>query len=196
MMEFKKHLGGDIAQVIEDLGKLRIAVFQDFPYLYKGTLAYEKSYLATYVQSPKAMLFSVWHEGQMVGASTCIPLTDETDEVQAPFLAANINPNQIFYFGESILLKTFRGKGLGRRFFEEREKHTKQYLSYQTAYFCAVERPENHPLKPKNYQPLNTFWHSVGFKPTTLVSYFEWQDLDEPLASPKKMNYWKKDLFL
>ncbi len=34
------------------LGRLRISVFREYPYLYDGTLEYEREYLKTYVRSP------------------------------------------------------------------------------------------------------------------------------------------------
>lgn len=193
-MEFKTFRGSEISGVLEELGELRIAVFRDFPYLYEGSLAYEKEYLQTYISSPDAFLFTVWDAGKMVGATTCIPLTDETEEVREPFEVAGVTLPNVFYFGESILLSAYRGQGLGKRFFEEREKHARSFGTFTDVYFCAVERPEHHPLRPETYQALDPFWKSQGFLPTPLYSYFEWKDLDETEASPKKMNYWFKKI--
>ncbi|MCR9064116.1 MAG: GNAT family N-acetyltransferase [Cytophagales bacterium] len=193
-MEFRKYFGGEIKEVLNELGNLRIHVFLDFPYLYEGSLEYEKEYLQTYIDSQESMLFSVWDGNKMVGATTCIPLKDETIEIKEPFEKAGISIEEIFYFGESILLKPFRGKGLGHRFFQERENHVATFDHYKSMYFCGVERAKNHPLKPEDYQPLDKFWNTRGFAPTALVSYFEWKDIDEETPSKKKMNYWKKDL--
>ena len=40
--------GADLEAVIDDLARLRISVFRDWPYLYDGDLAYERAYLAPY----------------------------------------------------------------------------------------------------------------------------------------------------
>lgn len=188
-------VGEAIAQQLEALGQLRIAVFRDFPYLYAGSMAYELEYLATYVRSPRSFLHCVYDCGEMVGATTCIPLGDETAEVQAPFLAAGMDPRDIFYFGESILLGAYRGLGLGHRFFDEREAHARSYGSYAHACFCAVQRPENHPLRPSDYRPLDDFWTKRGYeRRPSLQSSFEWQDIDKSASDAKPMVYWMKAL--
>ena len=193
-MEFKPYFGQQIADVITPLGELRISVFRDFPYLYEGSLLYEENYLQIYVDAPEAMLFSVWDGSRMVGATTCIPLRNETEEVQEPFEKADLPSDKIFYFGESILLPSYRGKGLGKRFFAEREQHAASSGRYQSVYFCGVERPDDHPLRPANYRPLDPFWKAQGYQPAGLVSYFQWRDIGEETESKKKMNYWWKDL--
>ena len=136
-----KH-GPEIASVFEDLGQLRIAVFSDFPYLYEGTLTHEMEYLQTYADSPRAFLFAVYDGSKMVGATTCTPLVDETDDVRLPFEQVGFNLDSIFYFGESILLPSYRGIGLGHRFFDEREAHARRFGTYTTTCFCAVERAD------------------------------------------------------
>lgn len=193
-MVFKSFRGAEILSIIEELGELRMRVFREFPYLYEGSLAYEKEYLQTYVASPDSFLFTVWDAEKMVGATTCIPLKDETEEVREPFEVSGVTIPNVFYFGESILLSAYRGQGLGKRFFEERENHARSFGSYTDLYFCAVERAENHPLRPEKYQSLDAFWKNQGFLPSPLYSYFEWKDMDEVQASPKKMNYWFKKI--
>ncbi len=109
--------GKEIETVFHDLALLRIRVFRDFPYLYEGSVDYEKQYLQTYANAARAFLFAIYDGDEMVGATTCIPLEDETEEVIDPFRQAEMDIPSIFYFGESILLKNYRGQGLGHRFF-------------------------------------------------------------------------------
>lgn len=191
-MDFRHYYGNEIGAVLTPLGELRIAVFRAFPYLYEGSLDYERNYLQTYVNAPESFLFTVWDDDKMVGATTCIPLMDETQEVREPFEQAGLPVGTIFYFGESILLPEYRGKGLGKRFFAEREAHAGSFGKYKATYFCGVERPLDNPLKPQDYQPLDVFWRSQGYEPAGLVSHFDWLDIGESQSTPKKMNYWKK----
>ena len=194
-LSFVTKKGAEISSVFEDLATLRISVFRDFPYLYEGSVDYEKEYLKVYSQSERAFLFAVYANNKMVGATTCIPLSDETPEVKLPFESAGFNTDTIFYFGESILLSTFRGLGLGHRFFDEREAHARSFGTFKTTCFCAVERDENHPLKPKDYRPNDVFWEKRGYqKENSLQSTFEWQDVNETVSTAKTMIYWTKDL--
>src|SRR5690606_17923419 len=107
------------------LAELRIAVFRDFPYLYDGSLEYEERYLRTYANSPDSVIVLVRDGQRVVGASSGIPLADETEELKRPFLEQGLDVDRIFYCGESVLLAEYRGRGLGVRFFQEREAHAR-----------------------------------------------------------------------
>ena len=194
-LTFTAYRGVEIATVVEALGALRIAVFHDYPYLYEGSLDYEKDYLQIYVQSERAFLFSVFDNGKMVGATTCIPLADEAAEVRKPFEDAGFDISTIFYFGESILLPEYRGLGLGHRFFDEREAHAGSFGNFKLSCFCSVERGDNHPAKPANYRPNDAFWLKRGYvKEPSLQSIMEWPDIGETSSSAKKMIFWTKTL--
>ncbi|GGD41304.1 GNAT family acetyltransferase [Emticicia aquatilis] len=194
-LSYIKKTGAEIASVFDELAQLRITVFRAFPYLYEGSIAYEKEYLKVYCSSANAFLFAVYDGTQMVGATTCIPLLDETTEVQEPFINAGIDLSSVFYFGESILLPQYRGLGLGHRFFDEREAHARNFKTCKMTCFCSVVRPENHQLKPVAYQPLDAFWTKRGYqKEPSLKSKFEWLDIGEELSTQKEMIYWTKQI--
>ena len=195
MLTYKTFKGKEIESVILDLAQLRIIVFKDYPYLYEGSIVYEQEYLQTYINSERSFLFSVWDDDKMVGATTCIPLADETADVQEPFIKAGINIETVFYFGESILLSEYRGLGIGNRFFEERENHARSFGTFEKTCFCSVVRPENHPLKPENYQPHDSFWTKRGYKKDeNLQSQFDWLDINESKSTLKPMIYWVKNI--
>ena len=194
-LHFNTFTGAAIGAVFDPLAELRIAVFREYPYLYEGTAAYEREYLDTYAASSRALLFAVFDGQRMVGATTCIPLADETEEVRAPFEAVGFDVPAVFYFGESILLPQYRGRGLGRRFFDVREAHAASFGAYRFTCFCAVERPAGHPLRPAEYRPLDAFWTRRGYRrDPALRSVFSWPDLGETVSSPKTMIYWIRPL--
>ncbi|MEZ0482968.1 GNAT family N-acetyltransferase [Fibrella aquatica] len=192
-MTFRHYIGSDIRSAFDGLAQLRIAVFREFPYLYEGSVEYEKTYLNTYAESERAMLFAVYDGDRMVGGTTCLPLLDETAEVQAPFIREGYDLDTVFYFGESLLLPDYRGHGLGHRFFDEREAHVRSFGTYPITTFCAVQRPANHPLRPAKYRPLNAFWQQRGYQlEPTLQTTFNWPDLGEVADSEKVMQFWKR----
>ncbi|MCO6187412.1 GNAT family N-acetyltransferase [Rhizobium sp. L1K21] len=182
------------APYFDDLARLRITVFRAFPYLYEGSETYERNYLSTYARSEGAVFVLAFDGDKVIGASTGMPMADETDEVKAPFLAAGYDPSKIFYFGESVLLPQYRGHGIGVRYFEEREAHARK-LGLLTCTFCAVERPLDHPRQPDDYVPLDRFWTKRGYKHyPNLRTTFTWQDLDEAAQSPKPLSFWIREL--
>ena len=62
--------GSDLEAALDEVAQLRITVFRDWPYLYDGTLDYERQYLESYRDNPGALLVGAFHEGRLVGAST------------------------------------------------------------------------------------------------------------------------------
>ncbi|GHC24580.1 GNAT family acetyltransferase [Kushneria pakistanensis] len=190
------HLQGtQIRQWLDALAALRIRVFREFPYLYEGSRDYERDYLATYAQSDDSLCVLVLDGEQVVGMSTALPLAHEDEAFMRPFIEQGIAVETVCYFGESILLPEYRGQGLGVRFFEEREAHARTLAGVCHTAFCAVERPEDHPLRPASYQPLDSFWHKRGYTPRPeLYAHYEWQDIDAEAPDHKTLRFWLKTL--
>ncbi len=186
--------GTEMNSVFPELAKLRIQIFRDFPYLYEGDLEYEKKYLKRYSNSSRGFLAALYDaDNNMIGAATALPLSDEEEFVQNPFLKSKLPIHEIFYFGESVLLPEYRGQGLGHVFFDEREKFSLSFSDYKITTFCAVQRSSDHPLRPTHYKPLNEFWEKRGYKiQPELQSEFSWADLDSKNETLKKMQYWIK----
>jgi len=191
-----KTVSGDgIKPFLSDIARLRITVFREFPYLYDGSAEYEQRYLETYVQSANSLAVLVMAGLNVVGVSTGIPLADETEEFQRPFLDRGSDPSGIFYCGESLLLPEYRGKGIYKSFFREREEHARRLKQFNKICFCAVVRPDDHPLKPDSYRPLDSIWESFGYRKTTgFTMAYSWKDIDKKQEDEKRMVFWMKDL--
>jgi GNAT superfamily N-acetyltransferase len=189
----KRFSGTALLGLLDAVARLRIAVFRDFPYLYDGTLAYEQRYLQTYVNCPEAVVVVALDGETVVGASTGIPLAAEEDSFQRPFREAGFDPGQVFYCAESVLRPEYRGRGLGVRFFEEREAHARSLRDFAWYAFCAVERPSDHPLRPAGYQPLDSFWLKRGYrKRPELAAAYLWKDIDQDHETSKPLTFWLK----
>ncbi len=195
--------GAALAPFLGDLARLRITVFRAFPYLYEGEEGYERRYLETYVKTPHAAVILARadegkggaKDGRIIGAATCLPLAAETDNVQAPFRARGLDPARFFYFGESVLLAEYRGRGIGVAFFAAREAHARRVSKADFATFCAVQRPPDHPARPAGYVPLDTFWRHRGFVPRPdLTCTMRWRDLGATEESAHRLGFWMKSL--
>lgn len=178
----------------DELARLRIEVFRDFPYLYEGDLDYERRYLATYMQSPGAAVVGALDGDRLVGAATASPLADHFEEFAAPFAEKGLDPDEFFYFGESVLKAAYRGRGVGVRFFEEREKAARD-AGFSRCVFSAVVRPTDHPARPRDYEPLDGFWTRRGYaRIDGLSTGFSWRDVGEREETVKPMEFWTKRL--
>lgn len=186
--------GSDLRDALDDLARLRIAVFAAFPYLYDGTAEYEREYLAEFTAAPDAVLIAAFDGARIVGAATASPLTAQDDYIREPFEWLGIDPAPIFYFGESVLLGEFRGQGIGHAFFDQREAAARAWGATHAS-FCAVVRPADHPARPADYTPLDAFWSRRGYAPVAgLTGSFSWAEHGEAEESPKPMQYWMRAL--
>jgi GNAT superfamily N-acetyltransferase len=186
--------GAALLPYLKDLARLRVEVFRTWPYLYEGDLAYEENYCRTYTQSPGAAVIIAQSEGQVVGASTCLPLLSEPPNIQAPFRQAGLNPEHIFYFGESVLSPAFRGQGIGVGFFEAREQVASTWGA-NLATFCAVQRAPDDPRRPPGYIPLDEFWHHRGYTPRPdLICTMSWCEIGSAHTAQNRLMFWTKPL--
>lgn len=183
-----------IAPAIDDLARLRIRVFRDWPYLYDGSVEYEARYLTAFAGSEGAVLVAAYDGSAMVGASTGLPLAHEHEAFSAPIAAAGQDTARVFYCAESVLLRECRGRGVYRAFFERREAHARR-LGFDTAVFCGVVRPDTHPARPTDHQPLDPVWRRFGYRPLDgAVARYSWTDVGDTGETAKPMQYWIKAL--
>ena len=188
-------LDGDaVAAALDDLARLRTDVFADWPYLYAGSLDYERDYVATYRDAQNAILVAAKDGDRIVGAATGTPMEDHASDFAAPFAATGIPLTDIFYCAESVLLADFRGQGAGHVFFDMREAKAKA-LGRRYVAFCSVMRPEDHPARPADYRPLDGFWRKRGYQPLPGVrARFDWKDVDQPGETAKELQFWLRSL--
>lgn len=187
--------GQDIYKILPDLARLRIVVFRDWPYLYDGTLEYEQTYLEKFAAAKGAVVITACDGDDMVGASTGAPMIEHADEFGEPFRRAGYDISKIFYCGESVLLKSHRGHGLGHAFFDGREAQAHRLGGFTHSTFCRVIRPDDHPLKPADYAPLDPFWTKRGYAPVPgVIATYDWKDVDQPAETTHPMQFWMKAL--
>ena len=187
--------GAALLSHLPTLASLRMSVFREFPYLYDGDAAQENDQIGPFGRSPRAGLVVAFDGDEPVGCSTCVPAEDEDPAVLAPLAAREVNPARAFYFGESVLLPGYRGRGAGVAFFTEREAHVRRVSCCDIAFFASVRRPPDHPLRPAGYVPLADFWRRRGYAPwpgPPLV--YRWRQVDGPEIVTNELDLWMKRL--
>jgi len=155
--------GTAITPHLDDVARLRIEVFRDWPYLYAGDPGYERDYLAAYAASSGSVFVLACDGDRVVGASTGLPLADNAEAFQAPFREHGLDVAGVFYFGESVLLPAYRGRGLGHAYFDAREAHARALGDPSTTAFCAVDRGHHDPRRPRAYHGNEAFWRKRGY---------------------------------
>lgn len=186
--------GADLDAALDDLAALRISVFRDWPYLYDGDAAYERRYLATYRDSPGAILIGAFDGTRLIGAATGTPMEDHAADFGAAIAAIDLPPARIFYCAESVLLPEYRGRGIGHRFFDGREAQARA-LGRDHVAFCAVIRPPDHPARPHNARSNDAFWQKRGYAPLPgVTAEYSWRDLGESGETRKPLQFWMRRL--
>lgn len=187
--------GQALARAIPAAARLRMAVFRHWPYLYDGTKDYEEAYLSKFAKAQGAVIVAAYDGESIVGCATAAPMAEVEAEFSAPFRERGWDVTRLFYCGESVLLPEYRGRGLGHIFFDERETQARRLGGFTHSTFCAVVRPDEHPLRPANYTPLDAFWKKRGYEPAEgIVCRFAWKDLDQAGETDKPMQFWMKPL--
>jgi GNAT superfamily N-acetyltransferase len=182
--------GAEVLPLLEDLAALRIAVFAEWPYLYHGDGGYETGYLREYAEAPGAVLVVAEDGGKVVGAATAAPMMHQKAAFRAPFEERGIDTTRLFYFGESVLLPDYRGRGLGHAFFDGREAQARAEGA-NAACFSAVIRADNHPARPAGYRPLDPFWTARGYRVMPgFTTELSWKEHGSPAEVTNTMQYW------
>lgn len=187
--------GSKALTYLEEISRLRIEVFREFPYLYDGHRAYEEDYLESYFSCPKSLVVLAIDGTRVIGAATGLPLVDAEPAWQQAFSQSPYTLESVFYFGESVLEKSYRHRGIGHRFFDEREGYAQSLPGIRYTAFSSVLRPEGHPRRPTDYRSHDVFWTKRGYtKVSTIKTEFSWKDLDEMAETPKPMEFWLRPL--
>ncbi len=194
MPEIRTVAGAAIAPYLDAIAALRIAVFRDWPYLYDGDAAYEAKYLKTYLDAWRSVAVLAIDEGRVVGASTGLPLMDETEEFRSAFDGHLVDAEHVFYCGESVLLPEYRGRGVGHRFFDAREAHARALGGFRWTSFCAVERDPGDPRRPPFHRGNEAFWRKRGYthRPE-LVAQLSWKEVARG-ERPHRLSFWLRPL--
>ncbi len=184
--------GQEIENHIEQLGRFRIEIFKEYPYLYDGDLAYERAYLSRYSMNPESFLIVIQDNLGVIGACTGIPLNGEDQEFQNAF--AGENRDEIYYIGEVMLRKDARGKKMGSKLLATALSLIDS-RKYKIVSLCTVDRGSNHPQRPESYCSPEYLWTKYGFvKSFNLLAFFAWKDIGQKIETRKPMNIWLKAL--
>lgn len=193
-------MGREIIPYIDSVSEFRIRFFREFPYLYAGSISYEKEYMKGYSQEPRSLLVILeGDENELQGFSTGMPLNADSDivkEASQNFEMAGYDSSQFYYFGETILIPEQRGKGNYSRIVEQREREVKA-MGFSQVCFMAVKREADHPQRPVNYREPGPVFSHMGYEPTDVEVSFKYPTVLPDGSSSERshsMVYWIKAL--
>lgn len=193
-VEIKALKGAEARKYVDDIADMRISMFKEYPYLYDGSIEYEREYLETYFKSENSIILLVFDKDKVVGFSNVIPFVEETAELKKPFEGNKLDVKDYLYIGEVMLKDRYRGKGLLRKFFEHHENYAKEH-GYPYLTFITSKRPDNHPMKPSDYRELGPIWEHFGYSlDDRLVAEFKWKQIDTGKEEENSLSFWVKEV--
>ena len=186
--------GAAIADVLDELATLRLAIFAEYPYLYDGERADELAYLRGYADAPDACVLLARAGGTAIGALTGMPLRHEDLLLREAFAGGAFDLAESYYVGELLFLPAWRNRGLGQTLLARLEEQVAALGRYRTLTCATVERPDDHPLRPQGYIPIGRFLARTGFMPLPgVTTTFGWRETDG-VKRAHAMQLWLKQL--
>ena len=189
-IRLQAYRGKEASRLVDGLASLRIAVFRDWPYMYDGDRDYEARYLGSFINGDGAFVAAAFDGGDLVGAATAAPLIQHIDDLAEPVEALGLDPAAIFYLSESVLLSSYRGLGLGHRFFELREAEARSQ-GFSTCLFCSVDRSTADPRRPEDARSLESFWQKRGYERIEgSKAHISWREIGETAETDHTLSLW------
>ena len=192
MIRFTIQQGKEIYPYIQDLARLRISIFREYPYLYDGNDTYEAKYLSKFSEVEDTYVVLIFDNDKVIGAFTGIPIRFEDETIVKHIPQDKVNDT--YYLSEILLDKNYRGKGIGAQLLHQLEDKIISLKKYKRFYFASVIRPEDHPEKPKEYRSLDTMWLSNGYQPTSFTCTLSWKEISEEVETEKTLALWEKEI--
>ncbi|NDD58312.1 MAG: GNAT family N-acetyltransferase [Chlamydiae bacterium] len=193
-LTLKTFIGPSIKPYLHSIARLSVEVFQEYPYFCDTHIENEIDALQKYPQCDSSIAVILFEGSKVVGAATGLPMHQESSFLQTPLISREINPKTLFHFGEALLLRPYRGRGVGHHFYEIREEYARK-LGYEQVCFYMKDTNESEPLRPPEFYPLDEFWRKRGFVHHREIKLMlPWKDLFESSDSLKECSYWIKKL--
>jgi len=187
--------GTHIKTYLHSIAKLLEEVFREYPYLKETNIEQQIKYIKDAAAHKESIAVLIFDNTTIVGASIGLPLSAESLEIHRPFLDRNLTIQNYYFFSASVLLKSYRGRGIGHHFFDVRETHVLHYKKYSHICFCSPLRPEEDPERPEDYLRLDDFWRKRGYKHhPEMQCQLAWTPVNTQDLEDKTMTFWMKQL--
>lgn len=155
--------GQGIRPYIHSIAKLRCEILKDYPYFEEPNPHGETAFLRKISMSPETVGVLIFDNTTLVGVSFGYPFSLEDPSLHTPFQEKGWDIGSCYFFGESTLLKPYRGRGIGHHFFDARESVALQCHHFQKIAFSAPTSLELTEERPSDFVPMHDFWRKRGY---------------------------------
>jgi hypothetical protein len=193
-LEIKSLDGESAREFFNEIAQIRIDLFREFPYLYDGSIEYEREYLETYFKSKNSKIILGLDKGKIVAFSSSISLNEEIEEIKAPFLNRNLDISQYHYIGEVMIKNEYRNLSLPLEF-ERIHKEFATQKGHSKLVFMTVRRELNDISRPYKYKDPEKLWRYIGYKILDNMNIeMSWKRIDTGKDENNVLDIWQKNL--
>lgn len=187
--------GNESIPYLQDLAKLRILFYRNYPYLYEGNLTGEENYLRMYANSENALLAVAKKGQEIVGAVAGIALSETQEMHKKQWIQQQIPAENVFYLGEIVLLQEYLKSDLQEKLYQQFEKGVRGLKRYDSIVVCEIERDPKDYKKPANSLSSEVRWDGRGFvRQPALNTYYSWKEVGDLEDTDHLMGFWSKEL--
>ena len=187
--------GSHLKTYLHSIAKLLAEVFREYPYLHEADIAAQTEYIKNASLYKESIAVLIFDNTTLVGASIGLPLIAESAHIHKPFLERQLNIQEYYFFSASVLLKPYRGRGIGHHFFDVREAHVAHYKKFTHICFCAPVALPTDTKRPDDYLTLDDFWRKRGYTHhPEIYCELPWTPIETGESDKKIMHFWIKDL--
>jgi|SRR5579862_3226096 len=187
--------GPHLKTYLHSIAKLLAEVFREYPYHQETNMEQQIKHIKDAAAHKESIAVLIFDNTTLVGASIGVPLVAESKEIQTPFLEQQLPIQNYYFFSASVLLKPYRGRGIGHHFFDVREAHVLHFKKYSHICFCSPLRPEPDPERPEDFLPLDDFWRKRGYiHHPDMQCHLPWTPVNTQHSETKTMTFWLKHL--
>lgn len=180
--------GKEILLYQEEIAKLNIEVFRDYPYFYEGELKEQMEFYKIYTNSRYSVAFLAEKESEVIGVILGIPISDFLPVYQEAVTSEGIDLEGIFYLGEIMVKKEYRNQKIGYKLYEKFEAYAKK--NYKKILYSEILCLSEPPL---GYRKIQTILK--GFKLLPHINCeFSWKEIDADQPTSHTMTFWMRDL--
>lgn len=179
--------GNAISPYIQDITDLSLTIYREYPYLYEGTEEEYMPFIEYYSYSQNGIACILFDNDKPIGVAIGMPMNEMREKYKQPLLNyyTETDFDSLFYLGEFLLLKEYRGQGFSKQMYLELEQQVRKTGFSSKIFFCEID----------NYRSLDKFWSKLGFKLCGNLSFtVYWRNVSELEDSPHNMIYLMKSL--
>ncbi|MBS0620628.1 MAG: GNAT family N-acetyltransferase [Verrucomicrobia bacterium] len=113
----RSYTGSGFRPHLHSVAKLRAEIYED------SNLETEAAYLRALSMHKESIFVLIFDENTLIGCAVGHPLMLGSGGMERPFVEQGLDPHAFFFFGDPLLLNSYRGRGIGHHLFDAREAH-------------------------------------------------------------------------